>query len=81
MKKKVNIYSRRVLNNYNTMKEINKSKEIKKSRSDLFKESDHAKFVNMEVHNSSIDELYNKFEIKRALAIKEALRNGYEAIQ
>jgi len=31
----------------------------------MFMESDHGKFVNIDVDNSSIDELYEKFQIVR----------------
>lgn len=31
----------------------------------MFEESDHGKFVNIEIDNSSIDELYEKFDIKK----------------
>jgi hypothetical protein len=53
------------MNNYNTIKEVNTDNSYKKPYDELFDESNHGKFVNLEINNTSIDELYEKFKIKK----------------
>jgi hypothetical protein len=62
------------LNNYNTIKELNTPKERNRSYNEIFNESEHGKFVNLEVDNLSVEELYEKFQIKKGATDEERVK-------
>jgi hypothetical protein len=78
------IKRKRIMNNYNTMREVNADKNPKKAYDEIFDESEHGKFLNIEVNNSSIDELYEKFKIKKGESdfdrVKDLDMKSFESI-